>query len=33
MRIALGELCAAVDAFIKAANDGDSAPLPTIRRG
>jgi predicted metal-dependent hydrolase len=33
MRIALSELCAAVDAFIKAANDGDSAPLPTIRRG
>jgi uncharacterized protein len=32
MGIALGELRAAVDAFVKAANEGGSAPLPTILR-
>ena len=32
MGIALGELRAAVDAFVKAANEGGSALLPTILR-
>jgi predicted metal-dependent hydrolase len=32
MGIALAELRAAVDAFINAANEGGSAPLPTILR-
>ena len=32
MGIALDELRAVVDAFIKAANDGGSSPLPTILR-
>jgi hypothetical protein len=32
MGIALDELRAAVDAFVNAANEGGSAPLPTILR-